>query len=319
MCLLRLWLGERRGAVVIGIAPSLNLSSLGRLLKGVPHRSLPQPSTQLSGQKKYHSINYIRVGIAQAATTAITPGSTTTTAATILIATAASAITATATPATTTTATGIAAAAAKSLVLSGECANSPRITILSATTKSGLQSKAALKPSKTQHCRILVAGASQLLLAPSIRPQRDEPTLRALTLINFIRAVNQTHPELVTLQWIGKLYDPDLAAKSIIKSDLEYVSHHWNAFGFDLWEEIEDLHFFTVLVQHKALVQGRDPALSLGDYRAVSWYDNQQAALNRFIKTEFWDGRNGHLKAYQHTPYRSGLDCSIMLGSIHSD
>jgi len=149
------------------------------------------------------------------------------------------------------------------------------------------------------------------------RPQRDGPALRALTLINFIRAVNQTHPELVTLQWIGKLYDPDLSARSIVKSDLEYVSHHWDAIGFDLWEEIRDLHFFTALVQHKALVQGRDLALSLDDYGAASWYDSQQVALKRFIKTEFWDGRHGHLKAYQHTPYRSGLDCSIMLGSIH--
>ena len=149
------------------------------------------------------------------------------------------------------------------------------------------------------------------------RPQRDGPALRALTLINFIRAVNQTHPELVTSQWVGKLYDPDLAANSIVKSDLEYVSHHWKDIGFDLWEEIQDLHFFTSLVQHKALVQGRDLALSLDDNGAASWYDRQQAELRRFIKTEFWDERNGHLKAYIHTPYRSGLDCSIILGSIH--
>ncbi|RPB05985.1 hypothetical protein L873DRAFT_1661085 [Choiromyces venosus 120613-1] len=149
------------------------------------------------------------------------------------------------------------------------------------------------------------------------RPQRDGPALRALTLMNFIRVVNQTHPELVTSQWVSRLYNPDLSAKSIVKSDLEYVSNHWDAVGFDLWEEIQDLHFFTALVQHKALVEGRDLAISLGDNRAASWYDSQQVALKRFIKTEFWDGRNGHLKAYQHTPYRSGLDCSIILGSIH--
>ncbi|CUS14271.1 unnamed protein product [Tuber aestivum] len=149
------------------------------------------------------------------------------------------------------------------------------------------------------------------------RPQRDGPALRALTLMSFIRVVNQTHPELVTLQWISRLYNPDLAAKSIVKSDLEYVSHHWDAIGFDLWEEIQDSHFFTALVQHKALVQGRDLALSLGDHGAASWYDDQQVALRDFIKTGFWDGRNGRLKAYKHTPHRTGLDCSIMLGSIH--
>ncbi|PWW77683.1 Glycoside Hydrolase Family 15 protein [Tuber magnatum] len=149
------------------------------------------------------------------------------------------------------------------------------------------------------------------------RPQRDGPALRALTLMNFIRVVNQTHPELVTLQWISRLYNPDLAAKSIVKSDLEYVSHHWDAIGFDLWEEIQDSHFFTALVQHKALVQGRDLALSLDDHGAAEWYDGQQVALKKLIKTEFWDGRNGHLKAYQYTPHRTGLDCSIMLGSIH--
>lgn len=149
------------------------------------------------------------------------------------------------------------------------------------------------------------------------RPQRDGPALRALTLINYIRAVNQTHPELITQPWIRKLYNPDLATASIVKADLEYVSHHWADRGFDLWEEIQDLHFFTAIVQRKALVEGRELALALDDSKAASWYDSQQLALKKFIKKEFWDQRRGHLKAYQRTPSRTGLDCSLMLGSIH--
>jgi len=43
--------------------------------------------------------------------------------------------------------------------------NSPLITTLFATTNSGARSRAALRLSKTQRYRILVAGASELLLA----------------------------------------------------------------------------------------------------------------------------------------------------------
>ncbi|KAL7275655.1 Glucoamylase, intracellular sporulation-specific [Rhizina undulata] len=147
------------------------------------------------------------------------------------------------------------------------------------------------------------------------RPQRDGPALRAITLMSYIKAVNATRP--ITEDWITRFYDSAFPTHSIIKADLEYISHAWHEIGFDLWEEISDLHFFTAMVQHKALVQGRDLALALGDFGGAKWYDIQSAALKDFLKTSFWDAEKGHLKAMFNTKGRNGLDCALLLGAIH--
>lgn len=152
---------------------------------------------------------------------------------------------------------------------------------------------------------------------PWSRPQRDGPALRILTLTSYIKTLNETEPELVTEEWLTKLYDPTKPNFSIIKADLEYIARTWNEQGFDLWEETMDLHFFTALVQHKALVEGRDLARLLNDQKGAAWYDRQQSTLKGFLKDQFWSKEKGHLLAYLNTPHRTGLDCSLMLGAIH--
>lgn len=152
---------------------------------------------------------------------------------------------------------------------------------------------------------------------PWSRPQRDGPALRILTLTSYVKVLNQTHPELVTKEWLKKLYNPRLPTDSIIKSDLEYIARTWHEPGFDLWEETMDLHFFTALVQHKALVEGRDLAMVLDDPKGAEWYNRQQEALKEFLMDQFWSWEKGHLLAYLNTPQRTGLDCGLILGTIH--
>lgn len=149
------------------------------------------------------------------------------------------------------------------------------------------------------------------------RPQRDGPALRALTLINYIRTVNATSTITKDLPWIAKLYDGRQPTQSVIKADLEYVSNSWNLTSFDLWEEINDMHFYTAIVQHKSLVDGRDLAAALGDPGASAWYEIQQIKLADFIKKNFWDSTRGHLKSMLNTPSRNGLDCALLLGALH--
>ena len=52
------------------------------------------------------------------------------------------------------------------------------------------------------------------------------------------------------------LYDSKYPTQSIIKKDLEYVSTNFYLEGFDLWEEIRGFHFYTLMVQRKALREG---------------------------------------------------------------
>ncbi|KAH7130446.1 glucoamylase I precursor [Dendryphion nanum] len=151
------------------------------------------------------------------------------------------------------------------------------------------------------------------------RPQRDGPALRAITLMAYLRAYNASHPSLWTSNhgsnFFGRFYEASLPANSIIKADLEYTSHYWNHDGFDLWEEVEGLHFFTAMVQLRALREGSDFALAFGDNGAAKWYASQAEALEKFV-TLFWDKTKGHLVETLNSP-RSGLDCALLLGSLH--
>ncbi|CAD1809502.1 Glucoamylase GLA1 [Candida parapsilosis] len=84
------------------------------------------------------------------------------------------------------------------------------------------------------------------------RPQRDGPGLRAMTIIQYIDYLNRTesqvnHPELQNLKYIYT---------EIIIPDLQYICRYWNNSGFDLWEEVDSIHFFTSMVQLKALQMG---------------------------------------------------------------
>ena len=151
------------------------------------------------------------------------------------------------------------------------------------------------------------------------RPQRDGPALRALTLMKYLNAYNNTHPSL----WsptdsrgqYKNLYTASMPPDSVIKADLEYVSHNWQSPGFDLWEEVNGMHFFTAMVQLRALREGTVVANLFGDPGAAGYYRQQADALSSFIGG-FWDNNKGHLIETMNSP-RSGLDCGILLGALH--
>lgn len=163
------------------------------------------------------------------------------------------------------------------------------------------------------------------------RPQRDGPALRALALMAFVRAVNASNPEW----WAGerrasrgegegdggrffdRLYSATMPASSPIKADLEYVSHFWRESGFDLWEEVYGAHFFTAVVQHRALREGAELAAAFGDQGAGEWYA-RQAGLLRASLHGFWDEERGRLVQTLGSR-RSGLDCGILLGALHGN
>lgn len=135
--------------------------------------------------------------------------------------------------------------------------------------------------------------------------------------MKFIRAINASDPSALEQEWIGKLYDGKLPTNSIIKADLEYISTQWNRTGFDLWEEVDDMHFYTLIVQRRALVEGSNLATLLGDHYASKWYDSQQIMLKEFLEQKFWNEKRGHLMSMLNTPDRGGIDCSLVLGALH--
>ena len=153
------------------------------------------------------------------------------------------------------------------------------------------------------------------------RPQHDGPALRAIALIHFVHQVNDTDPSLWYTdegrRWFETLYSPTLPANSTIKADLEYTSRYWKTPGFDLWEEAQGLHFYTGMVQYRALRDGAQLAAAFGDWGAEKWYEEQANQMSYELFSRFWDHDKGHLVATLNTE-RSGLDCGILLATLHS-
>ncbi|KAL1652933.1 Glucoamylase, intracellular sporulation-specific [Didymella pomorum] len=152
------------------------------------------------------------------------------------------------------------------------------------------------------------------------RPQRDGPALRALTLIHYLREYNASHPTLWTSSqaddFFAPFYEASMPPTSAIKADLEYVSHFWNQSGFDLWEEVEGLHFFTLMVSARSLREGSHLARAFGDLGAADWYTMQAGYIENLL-SKFWNKQKGHLVETLWSK-RSGLDCGLLLGSLHA-
>ncbi|MBI1861010.1 MAG: glycoside hydrolase family 15 protein [Deltaproteobacteria bacterium] len=145
------------------------------------------------------------------------------------------------------------------------------------------------------------------------RPQDDGPALRAMTLIRLARILileGQSH--LVSQKLYTSGWD------SVIKTDLEYVSHNWRNTSFDLWEEVRGHHFYTRMVQRKALLDGADLANQLGDAGAAFWYREQGHLMEDEIMRH-WNGNYfvSTLDRDGGIDYKtSGIDASVVLGLL---
>jgi glucoamylase len=151
------------------------------------------------------------------------------------------------------------------------------------------------------------------------RPQNDGPALRAQTLIRFANLLLNAGEE----DWVrGNLYSGEVPAFTVIKSDLEYVSHHWSDYNFDIWEETYGQHFYTLMAHRSAMIDGGRLADRLGDKGAADWYFKQAALIEEKIN-QHWDPSRGIVVATlpgDYVPHKgSGLDSATILGVLHSN
>lgn len=80
----------------------------------------------------------------------------------------------------------------------------------------------------------------------------------------------------------------------------------------DLWEEIDGSSFFTIAVQHRALVEGATFASAIGS--SCTYCESQAPQILCYLQT-FWLG-DYTLANYDSS--RSGKDCNTLLGTIHT-
>lgn len=104
-----------------------------------------------------------------------------------------------------------------------------------------------------------------------------------------------------------------------LRKDLLFVAQNWTSPSFDLWEEEESTHFYTRLVQHRAMRMGSTFANRLGDpYTARTL----TAAANRFqASLSIFYNERRNLILYEYGPVLRGKssfkDCAVQLATIH--
>ncbi|KAL8781742.1 MAG: hypothetical protein Q9213_005879 [Squamulea squamosa] len=145
---------------------------------------------------------------------------------------------------------------------------------------------------------------STAFTGPWGRPQRDGPALRATALIAFSRWLSLN----------GEEYRVASKIWPIISNDLNYLGEYWNRTGFDLWEEVDGSSFFTLAVQHRALVEGEAFAEQIG--KTCVACKSQAPEVLCFLQS-FWN--DGFIFSnINDQSSRNGRDTNSILASIHT-
>nr|P07683.2 RecName: Full=Glucoamylase 1; Short=Gluc 1; AltName: Full=1,4-alpha-D-glucan glucohydrolase; AltName: Full=Glucan 1,4-alpha-glucosidase; Contains: RecName: Full=Glucoamylase 2; Short=Gluc 2; Contains: RecName: Full=Glucoamylase 3; Short=Gluc 3; Flags: Precursor [Rhizopus arrhizus]BAA00033.1 glucoamylase [Rhizopus arrhizus]BAP05656.1 glucoamylase [synthetic construct] len=140
------------------------------------------------------------------------------------------------------------------------------------------------------------------------RPQNDGPAERATTFILFADSyLTQTKDASYVT---GTL-------KPAIFKDLDYVVNVWSNGCFDLWEEVNGVHFYTLMVMRKGLLLGADFAKRNGDSTRASTYSSTASTIANKISS-FWVSSNNWIQVSQSVTggvSKKGLDVSTLLAA----
>jgi glucoamylase len=159
------------------------------------------------------------------------------------------------------------------------------------------------------------------------RPQNDGPALRAISMVKLAKyLINRKSRQDIKdrdIMYVKQhLYDSKWPnTNTLIKRDLEYVAKEWSNRSFDLWEEINGFHFYTLMVQQKSLQMGAELADILDDLDAGNFYRDTAIKINSFIRDNFY--RNGRILSsigiINHNFTERYIDLSILLAFIHTN
>lgn len=142
------------------------------------------------------------------------------------------------------------------------------------------------------------------------RPQFDGPALRALAVLRWIRS-----PRLASA------LAADAETSELLRADLHFALSRSRQACFDIWEEENGLHYYTLCVTAAALDEGAGWLDSSGDARDARTCRAEAAEIRRMLDG-FWLAEQGY---YRSRVLSSGersakeLDISVILAAIHSD
>ncbi|KAI9493573.1 glucoamylase precursor [Zychaea mexicana] len=140
------------------------------------------------------------------------------------------------------------------------------------------------------------------------RPQNDGPAERASTMI------------LIADSYIAQGGDVSYVTdtlKPAIYTDLDYVVDTWSNVCFDLWEEVNGIHMYTLSVMRKALLDGANFATRNGDTSRVSGYESTASSIKTRLES-FWSSSNNYItvtQSFSGGVSKAGLDVSTLIAA----
>ncbi|CAO3577284.1 unnamed protein product [Absidia cylindrospora] len=144
------------------------------------------------------------------------------------------------------------------------------------------------------------------------RPQNDGPAERTIAMIQFANVLVERNTDTTPLDYIRTTLKPS------IYLDLDYVVRSWKEPCFDLWEEIKGIHFYTLMVMRRGLLDGSDFALKHDDSKRVHLYRHFARRIEQRLLS-FWSSSDNYIKVTQDQVQGqqkpSGLDISILLAA----
>ncbi|KAK5130281.1 hypothetical protein LTR08_002241 [Meristemomyces frigidus] len=157
-----------------------------------------------------------------------------------------------------------------------------------------------------------------IFTGPWGRPQNDGPATSAITLMEFANSYLANGGSMDNVK--QKIYNSaTFSASAPVMKDLLFVASNWSSPSFDLWEEEESDHFYTRMVQRRALVMGASFATKMGDSNTSATLSTAATALTATLG-QFWDP-NREILLYEYGPVlankASYLDIAVVLGVIH--
>lgn len=159
----------------------------------------------------------------------------------------------------------------------------------------------------------------RVFAGPWGRPQNDGPALRALALIEWAEFAMASGDPALAADVDKFLYRAEIPAKTLIKADLEYVATHWQESSFDLWEEVKGDHFFTRMVQYKALLKGSELANKKKDPFAAVYYSNVAEKIRQSLEYHLTNSESivPTLNFVEGVNYKaSQIDIAVLLGVL---
>ena len=142
------------------------------------------------------------------------------------------------------------------------------------------------------------------------RPQNDGPASRAIIVLRWLTSLR------------GKIDEADAnSAARLLRMDLDFTLQNWFTPCFDIWEEEEGLHYYTLRVQAAALSEGAQWLAAEKDYERARACESAAARIRAMLDDSWLESEGYYRSRLTDATERNAknLNMAVVLAALHAD